>query len=152
MKIVSSDFESLTSTQLYDILKLRQDVFLWEENIHVPDLDDVDKVAVHVFALDKEKGEEIVASYARVYWDITEKRARIGRVVTAQAYRGKGLASKVMKAAIDIACEKFKAEEIWLHAQTQAIPFYEGTGFNVASEEYIEEGLPHKLMVWRKGK
>lgn len=143
MEIVTSDFASLTPAQLYDVLKLRQDVFMWEENIHYPDLDDVDKEALHVFAVEG----EAVAAYARAYWEDNEKQAKIGRVVTAPAYRGKGLASKVVMKAVAVAREHYNVSEVWLDAQEHVISFYESLGFTIASEPFIEAGITHVKMV-----
>lgn len=150
MEIVTADMDSLSATLLYDILKLRQDVFMWEENIHYPDLDDVDKTARHVFALDKAEGKEIVAAYARVYWDDAEQHAKIGRVVTAPAYRGKGLASKVVMEAVSVAGRHYNVSEVWLDAQEHVIRFYESLGFTVASKPFIEAGITHVKMVFTR--
>lgn len=143
MKVETSDFASLTPAQLYGILKLRQDVFMWEENIHYPDLDGVDKEAMHVFAVDG----EAIAAYARVYWEDSGKQAKIGRVVTAPAYRGKGLASKVVKEAVAVARKHYNVSEVWLDAQEHVISFYESLGFTIASEPFIEAGITHVKMV-----
>lgn len=150
MKTVTSDFEKLTSTQLYDILKLRQDVFMWEENIHYPDLDDVDKTAMHVFAMDKAGGKDVIAACARAYWDEAESHAKIGRVATAPAYRGKGLASEVVKEATAAARMRCHALEVWLDAQEHVVGFYENLGFTIASEPFIEAGIMHVRMVSRQ--
>lgn len=143
MIVEISDFAQFTPTQLYDILKLRQDVFMWEENIHYPDLDDVDKEAMHVFAVDK----DVLAAYARVYWEDSEKQAKIGRVVTTPAYRGKGFASKVVKEAVAVAKKHYNVSEVWLDAQEHVISFYESLGFTIASEPFIEAGIKHVKMV-----
>lgn len=147
MEIISSSFESLSATRLYDILKLRQDVFMWEENIHYPDLDDVDKSAVHVFALDKKDGKETIAAYARVYSDAAEGHVKIGRVVASPSYRGRGLASGVVRKAVAEAAMRFGVPEVWLDSQEHVISFYEGLGFTIASEPFVEAGIKHVRMV-----
>lgn len=134
---------SLSAMQLFDILKLRQDVFFVEENIINPDLDDIDKEAIHVFTTIN--GE--IASYARVYRDRAEKRVKIGRVVTAAERRGKGLASEIIRRCVEIGKKDFKAKEIWLDAQIHAVSFYESLGFKVASGRFIEAGIEHIRMV-----
>lgn len=134
---------SLSAVQLFDILKLRQDVFFVEENIIYPDLDDIDKEAIHVFTTIS--GE--VASYARVYWDEAEKRVKIGRVATAAEHRGKGLASGIIRRCIEAAKKDFHADEVWLDAQIHATSFYESLGFKVASGRFMEAGIEHVRMV-----
>lgn len=149
--VIASGVRRLTAERLYDILKLRQDVFLFEENIHYPDLDDVDKEAIHVFAVAGGDGKETVASYARVYFDMDEGHVKIGRVVTAAAHRGGGLASKVMANAVSEACKHFGVSEVWLDAQEHVVDFYARLGFTVASEPFIEAGIKHVKMVFRRG-
>lgn len=146
--ILSLDFNSLSVRQLYEILRLRENIFIVEQDCPYHDIDGVDYNAVHVMCIVKEDGQDRLAAYARVYYDETVKQVKIGRVITASQYRRFGLASKVMKSAIAIAHDRFNAKEIWLHAQTYAIPFYEGVGFKVASEQFLEDGIPHKEMVW----
>lgn len=141
-RIESATIASLTALQLFDILKLRQDVFFVEEKIIYPDLDDIDKSAIHVFETVNGK----IASYARVYKDAAEKRVKIGRVVTAAEYRGKGLASGVIKECIEVGRKRFGADEIWLDAQIHAVSFYEGLGFKVVSARFMEAGIEHVRM------
>lgn len=148
--ILSRDFNALSVRQLYEILRLREDIFVVEQNCPYHDIDGIDYNSVHVMCIVKDGDKDSLAAYARVYYDEEVKQVKIGRVITARQYRRFGLASKVMKTAIDIACKQFNAEEIWLHAQTYAIPFYEGVGFKVASEQFLEDGIPHKQMVWTK--
>lgn len=145
MKVMACDFASLSSAQLYAILQLRQDVFIWEEGIRYPDLDGVDKAAMHVFAVDG----GVVAAYARAYWDDCEKHAKIGRVVTAAAYRGRGLASKVVREAVAVARKHGHVAEVWLDAQEHVVGFYERLGFVTASDPFIEAGIAHVRMVMR---
>lgn len=143
INIEALDINSLSALQLFDILKLRQDVFFVEENIIYPDLDDIDKEAIHVFAT--LKGE--IVSYARIYNDEIEKRVKIGRVVTAAKHRGKGLASEIINRCVDEGKAKFNASYIWLDAQIHAITFYESLGFKIASDRFMEAGIEHIRMV-----
>lgn len=142
-EIQALGMSSLSALQLFDILKLRQDVFFVEENIIYPDLDDIDKEAIHAFATIN--GE--IASYARVYRDENEKHVKIGRVVTAAKYRGKGLASEIIRKCVEVGRNNFNTDEIWLDAQIHAISFYEGIGFKVESERFMEAGIEHVRMV-----
>lgn len=148
--VIAPDMRHLPAERLYDILKLRQDVFLWEEDIRYPDLDGVDKDAAHVFAVTCENGKEVITSYARVYWDRNENHVKIGRVVTAPAYRGEGMSSMVMEDAIAAAWKCFGVPEVWVDAQEHVTSFYERLGFTIASEPFMEAGIKHVKMVFRR--
>ncbi len=91
VQIQALHFNDLTARQLFQILKLRQDVFFVEEEIIYPDLDDTDDDCIHVFATTEKDGKTITVSYARVYFDPLEQHVKVGRVVTAAAYRGQGI-------------------------------------------------------------
>ena len=68
----------------------------------------------------------------------------VGRVLTTE--RGKGYGRRIMDAAEDVARERFGVSSIMLHSQTQAIPFYLKCGYKITSEEFLEEGVPHRMM------
>ena len=145
MEIVVKHFNELTIDELYEILKARAKVFIVEQNCAYQDLDDLDKEAYHVYL--REDGE--IVAYLRV----VDKGKRfdevsLGRVITLKRRCGYG--SKVMKAGIEAAREKFGAKEIKIGAQVQAKPFYERVGFRQISDEYLEENIPHVYMILDK--
>ena len=142
MEIVVKHFNELTLDELYEILKARAEVFIVEQNCAYQDLDDLDKEAYHVYL--REDGE--IVAYLRV----VDKGKRfdevsLGRVITLKRRCGYG--SKVMKAGIEAARERFGAKEIKIGAQVQAKPFYERVGFRQISDEYLEENIPHVYMI-----
>lgn len=144
-QIFSKPFDQLTPDQLYKILQLRERVFVLEQECLYQDMDDIDYMACHTFCME---GNKILA-YARTFWkDETTKVAQIGRVVTDPEARRKKKASIVMKECIRIAKSEMNAERIYLEAQTYAIPFYEQLGFHVASEVFLEDGIPHVQMFY----
>ena len=67
-----------------------------------------------------------------------------GRVLTTE--RGCGYGLRIMAAAEEAALEKFPSRRIILHSQTHAIPFYERCGYTIIYEEFLEEGVRHKMM------
>ena len=144
-QLLVSDINSLTGRQMYDVCRLRQDVFTIEQNCWVPELDDTDLVATHILLYE----DNILASYARVYKDDNEGHIKIGRVVTAKAFRGKSLGSDVIRKSIQVAQDKYNAQEVWLDAQVQAIPFYEKCGLKVMSDPFMEDGIQHVKMVFK---
>ncbi|TCL73625.1 GNAT family N-acetyltransferase [Rhizobium sp. BK251] len=136
--------EEFSARELYDLLRMRVDVFVVEQNCPYPELDGKDPAALHLRLVD---GDELLAA-ARLF----EPRepgaaAKIGRVVVSPAHRGKRLGDALMKEAI-AACERlFPDSPIALSAQSHLQRFYESLGFTVTSEEYLEDGIPHVDMV-----
>lgn len=144
METVVKTFEELTVNELYEILKLRSEVFVVEQNCVYQDLDDVDQEAYHVYLKDEGK----IVAYLRV----VDKGKRLdevslGRVISLRRRRGLGTA--LMRAGIEVAKEKFGVKTIKIGAQAYAKPFYEGCGFQQISGEYLEDGIPHIYMLYR---
>jgi predicted GNAT family N-acyltransferase len=106
------------------------------------DEDDIDYVATH-FSL-RRKG--IVLAYARLYPDAEKDVLCIGRMLTIE--RGKGYAGYLMVQVINEARSR-NAQTLRLHAQTQAVPFYQHLGFHTVGEVFIEAEIPHVLMEMR---
>jgi ElaA protein len=140
VKVVLSGLDELSPRDLYDMLKLRVDVFVVEQKCPYPELDGKDVDALHLRLL---SGNDLVAS-ARIRKPAkTDPAARIGRVVVSPEHRGKKLGDRLMVEAI-AQCERLYAESpIKLSAQSQLLRFYESFGFVAVSEEYLEDGIPH---------
>ena len=139
MKLVSKYFEELTTTELYELLKVRSEVFVVEQNCIYQDLDDKDYRSLHVFY--EEEGE--VLAYLRAFIK-EEGVVQVGRVLTVE--HGTGLGGKLLKAGLEQIKEKFHPEKIYLEAQCYAIGYYEREAFLVCSEEFLEDGIPHVQM------
>ena len=135
-------FGELTVEELYRILKLRVDVFVVEQACHYPELDGLDQDALHLWLEDE--GE--VLAYLRVLDRGAESDyVSIGRVVARE--RRKGLGTRILRAGIRAARERFGAEAIYLEAQTYAVGLYEKQGFRIISEEFLLDGIPHVKML-----
>ena len=134
-------FDELTVDELYEILKLRADVFVIEQQCIYPDIDQKDRKSLHVFVKDQ---NEIVAYLRVLEKGISFDEVGIGRVISK--YRRKGLGTVVLKAGIQAAKEIYHADEIIIEAQTYAKSFYELQGFVQCSEEFLEDGIPHIKM------
>ena len=150
VQIQALHFNDLTARQLFQILKLRQDVFFVEEKIIYPDIDATDEDCIHVFATTEKDGKTITVSYARVYFDPLEQHVKVGRVATAAAYRGQGIGGEVMRRCCEVAQSRFSDSEVWLDAQLHAVDFYRSLGFQVVSDVFMEAGIEHIRMMWRK--
>ena len=140
MKLVAKYFEELSTTELYEILKSRAEIFVVEQNCVYQDLDDKDYKSLHVFYESKGK----VVAYLRAFVK-DEKVVQMGRVLTLE--HGKGLGGRLIKEGIKLIKEKMKSECIYIEAQCYAIGFYEREGFKICSEEFLEDGIPHVQMI-----
>ncbi len=139
MKPEAKNFNELSSTEVYEILKARVQIFVVEQNCPYQDVDDVDYESLHIFY---KSGEKITA-YLRAFCK-DSKTVQLGRVLTTE--HGKGLGGELLKNAIEIVEEKMNPEKLYIEAQTYAIGFYEREGFVVCSDEFLEDGIPHVKM------
>ena len=141
MRIVTSDLDGLDTRTAYDVWRLRQQVFVVEQDCPYPDLDgrDLEPTTRHVVLLD-EDDDPVVVGTLRVLDD--GDWARIGRVVVAPSARGRGLAALLMDEAMGLCGDR----EVRLDAQTGLTAFYEGYGFAVTGPEFDEDGVMHVPM------
>jgi len=140
-------FNELSITELYQILRLRSEVFVVEQDCVYQDIDNKDQKALHVFITDNDK----VVAYTRLftagdYFD----EASIGRVIVAVSHRKKGLGHILIKASIKAIEEYFNSSKITISAQTYLKQFYESHRFIKEGDEYLEDGLPHIKMRYTK--
>ena len=142
-------FNQLTLDQLYDILKLRVDVFVVEQNCPYPELDDKDRhpEAQHLMGLDNQQN---IVAYCRILPPgLSYPQASIGRVLIAQHARGQGLGEPLMQQAIQIALAQWPNMGIQIGAQERLTSFYQRLGFKAQSEMYLEDGIPHLDMLYQ---
>ena len=136
-------FPELTTDELYELLRIRSDVFVVEQNCVYQDLDYDDQNAVHLWLTEDEK----VVAICRVCPAGTHMaEVSIGRVITTE--RGKGYGQRIMLEGIAAAKEYFKASTIDLEAQEYAKGFYEQVGFRQSSAPFILDGIPHIKMTF----
>jgi len=146
MKFEFKDFSDLTLDELYAILRLRSEIFVVEQNCVYNDLDGLDKTAVHQFL---KKDGEIVA-YSRLLMPGTRfSEYSIGRVVVKQSERRTGLGIQMMQAAKKYIVNEWGATKIKISAQSYLQQFYENLGFEIVTEMYLEDGIPHYGMLYR---
>jgi ElaA protein len=138
---VAVAFEHLTAPDVYALARLRQDVFVVEQECPYPDLDgrDTEPATRHVLLTDGDDLQGLLG-YARVLDDATEWR--IGRVVLAPPARGRGLADVVMQTALTVTRER----DVVLDAQAPLAGWYATHGFVVTGPEFLEDGIPHLPM------
>jgi len=137
-------FTELTTTQLYDLLQLRSEVFVVEQDCVYQDVDGKDQKALHVLGY---MGSKLVA-YARIfkpglYFD----QASIGRVVVKAHERKFKHGYTIMEASIEAIKNHYNETTIKISAQTYLKKFYNNLGFKAVGEEYLEDGIPHIAML-----
>ena len=138
-------FSELSPTELYEIIKTRFEIFVLEQKIMCCDLDDMDKVALHVFCCEEDKPDGRVTGYLRLFWqDEAAGVVKMGRVVTLN--HGRGIGGALLRKGIEVAQRKMHAHTIVLHSQQYCIGYYEREGFAVTSDVFLEEGVPHVEM------
>lgn len=137
-------FHQLTVDELYDLLKLRSEVFVVEQNCVFLDQDDKDQKCFHLLLYEDAK----LVGYSRlVPAGLSYQEISIGRVVSSPALRGKGLGKQVMERSIQSCQELFGSENIRIGAQTYALGFYSALGFVSDGDTYDEDGIEHIEMV-----
>ena len=142
MELVVKRFEELSVGELYDILKIRVEVFVVEQQCIYQELDEKDKQSYHVFY--KENGK--IQAYLRVIdKGVSFDEVSIGRVISVK--RRCGIGSKLLTQGIKVAKERMNATSIRIEAQTYARKLYEKQGFIQVSEEFLEDGIPHIEML-----
>ena len=134
-------FKELTVDELYELLRVRSEVFVVEQDCVYQDMDGDDQKSIHMWLTVADK----VVALARVCPAGTHmKEVSIGRVITTE--RGKGYGKQIMLYAIEAAKEHFGAKQIDLEAQEYAKGFYESAGIRQSSDTFILDGIPHIRM------
>jgi ElaA protein len=144
LQIVIKTFNELTTKELYDVLQLRAEVFVVEQDCVYQDVDGKDNKAWHVLGYKDKK----VVAYTRVFkaGDYFNQ-ASIGRVVVAKDQRQHKYGYDIMEASIVAIKEQFNETTIKISAQCYLKRFYNNLGFVETGEEYLEDGIPHMAMI-----
>ena len=141
MRCYAVPFSALTPARVYDVARLRQDVFVVEQECPYPDLDgrDLEPGTRHVLLEDVEAGGALLG-VARVLDD--GEAWRVGRVALARSARGRGLADVVMETALAVC----SGRPVVLDAQAPLAGWYATFGFEVSGPEFLEDDIPHVPM------
>jgi ElaA protein len=138
-------FESLPPLILYDLLRLRSEIFVVEQRCAYQDIDRRDVDAFHL--LGHNEAGELVA-YARLFGPQQYyEEASIGRVVVAQAYRSYGLGRELMRQALAYSEALFGKQASKVGAQQYLESFYNSFGYEQCGPMYVEDGIPHIPML-----
>lgn len=146
MNTAIKKFRELSTEEIYNILKLRSEVFVVEQNCVYQDIDEKDQKATHLFI---EKNNDIIA-YTRIFkkGDYYEENPSIGRVVVSKKERGKNFGKEIMLNSIEFIKKELKGRKIELSAQKYLDKFYKDLDFYSEGEDYLEDGIPHQRMFY----
>jgi len=138
------EFSEITTQELYDLLQLRSEVFVVEQDCVYQDLDGKDQKALHIIGFKNNK----VVAYTRVFrpGDYFEY-ASIGRVVVSDKEREHKYGYDIMKASVQAIKTHYNETKIKISAQTYLKRFYNNLEFFEVGEEYLEDGIPHIGMI-----
>ncbi|WP_428235118.1 GNAT family N-acetyltransferase [Gracilimonas sp.] len=141
METIHKSFEELSSVQLQDIFRLRQNVFIIEQQCFYEDIDGADAKAEHLLIYEEEK----LAAYLRIFpYGVKYKNeANMGRIVVDPEFRGTGLGEMLIKKGIEL-CDK---KPIRIEAQAALEKYYNGFGFKAEGEVYVVDDIDHLQMV-----
>lgn len=144
LSLTTKNFTELSKVELYEILKLRSEVFVIEQNCVYQDIDSKDLEGLHVLG----RIDDELIGYARCFAPgIYFEEAAIGRVLISKNYRNKGYAHQLMKKCIAEIDQKYPKANIKISAQQYLIKFYEQHDFHSIGEGYLEDGIPHINMI-----
>lgn len=141
IEFLVKEFRDLTTEELYEILRVRAEIFVVEQKMNCQDLDGLDFSAKHFYL--SENG--VILAYLRAFFADEEKGVvKIGRVLSA--VHNKGLGKGLMLNTIAEIKKDKRIKKIILNSQKHAIGFYEKFGFKTISDEFLEEGIIHLKM------
>ena len=136
-------FEEITTSELYEIIKARVDVFVVEQDCPYHDLDGYDQQAIHIWA----EEDKSVLAYCRIFnKGIKYPETSIGRVLTTEKARGKSLGKQLIQYAVETIENRFHTSEVRISAQDYLLRFYSGFGFEDTGKKYLEDNIPHTEM------
>lgn len=142
MELVIKRFGELALEELYEILRIRVDVFVVEQACPYPEIDGKDEFSHHLYYRDADG----IKAYLRVVdAGVSFEEVSIGRVLSRK--RRCGIAGSLLREGIRFAHETLGARAIRIEAQTYARKLYESAGFRQVSGEFLEDGIPHIQML-----
>lgn len=139
LKLYIKRFDQLNVNELYEILKLRQDIFILEQQCLYPDIVFIDEKSLHIYY--QEKGK--IIAYLRMFEKDTNT-CQLGRIISLN--RRQGFGTSLINETLQLLKQEKKYEKVYVEAQKYAIEFYEKLGFYVISDVFLEDGIEHVKM------
>ena len=148
-RFIWHNFDSISKEELYDVLSLRQKVFIIEQDCFYEDLDYSDQEANHLLLYKDDK----LIGYSRVFPPgIKYDAASIGRIVTDLGFRGKGYGKDITQESIQFIKNNFPGSDISISAQYRLVDIYEDLGFEIEGSVYLEDDIDHIKMTLKANK
>jgi ElaA protein len=135
--------EEMKPALLYDLLAMREAIFVVEQSCIYQELDGLDKIAQHLLV---RQGADVIACLRLLPPDSGKAGVRIGRVAVSRKWRNRGVARTMMHLAMEKAGLDYPGNDICLSAQTYLQGFYRDLGFRLCGAEFLEDGIPHVPM------
>ena len=143
-RFIWRNFDSISKEELYDVLSLRQRVFIIEQDCFYEDLDYSDQEANHLLLYKDKK----LIGYSRVFPPgIKYDAASIGRIVVDDKFRGMEYGKMITTESIEFIKNNFPKSDIFISAQFRLVHFYENLGFKIEGSVYLEDNIDHIKMV-----
>lgn len=139
LKLYIKRFDQLNVNELYEILKLRQDIFILEQQCLYLDIDFIDEKSLHIYY--QEKGK--IIAYLRMFEKDTNT-CQLGRIISLN--RRQGFGTSLINETLQLLKQEKKYAKVYVEAQKYAIEFYEKLGFYVISDVFLEDGIEHVKM------
>ena len=140
----TASFDELSKLELYEILKLRQEVFAVEQTSIYLDVDGLDQQSIHIACWED---QHLMAYQRCLPPGLQEKESTLGRIVVAPAARGRSLGRELVERGIAHNLQRWPGTNIRIHAQAHLEKFYSELGFVTDSDVYQLDGIPHLEMV-----
>ena len=138
-------FKDLAVDEYFEILYLRTEIFIVEQDCPYQEVDEKDRQSFHLFG-SAENGK-VIAVTRVLPAGVSYKEISIGRVALKKEYRGKGIADELMEETIQFIENKFGKQRIRISAQVYLLNYYNKHGFEQVGESYLEDNIPHIEMV-----
>ena len=136
-------WEELNKKNLHEILLVRSEVFVVEQNCVYQDIDNKDPKAIHLYGKIKNK----IVAYSRIFNEGDfYKEISFGRALVLKNQRGKGLGNELVQKSIEIIKGNWPNKKVKISAQAHLNNFYKKHGFIEKGKEYLEDGIPHVSM------
>ena len=141
MKWYCKDYNELSVDELYSILRVRQEVFIIEQNCNYLDADNYDKTSKHLMCV---KNQELIAYMRIIPIQGMFETIYFGRILVKKEFRKMGLGALLINKGIELFS---KSEVISMSAQLYLKDMYMRFGFTPIGEEYLEDNIPHIKMI-----
>ncbi|WP_461206790.1 GNAT family N-acetyltransferase [Clostridium sp. DL1XJH146] len=146
MEFKIKKFRELGVYELHDILRIRNEVFIVEQNCVYQDCDEKDLRAYHLYVVEDNK---VIACLRILEKGVSFDEISIGRVLVDKKYRGTGLGREILIKAIDFINNELNEKQIRISAQEYLLDFYKSLGFAAVSDVYLEDDIPHIEMIYK---